>query len=356
MSHDVRDVADAILHEGYLLYPYRRSALKNCHRHPFGTLYPKAFCEAHRAGDASSVRLECVAVGAPEAKLSGELRCMHFSSTQAVVRTAQLPPCSFAELATSREVTFEFALVRGALSIQASALRENLWKLCIDVANLTPLPAAAQATRDQALACAMASTHLLLSSDGGEFVSLIDPPESARELAESCRNVGLWPVLAGRPGQRDRLLAAPIILYDYPQLAEESPGDFFDGTEIDELLTLRVLTLTDAEKCEMAESDVRARALLDRTEAAGLERLGELHGRMRTSPMLCVGACVLLRPVGRADIFDLALAGKRATVQAIERDLEGRSYVAVTIDDDPGKDLGMHAHRFFFRPEELELL
>ena len=179
---------------------------------------------------------------------------------------------------------------------------------------------------------------------------------AAREHVERCQPRGLWPVLVGSAGRRDALLAAPIILYDYPQLAPESPGDFFDGTEIDELLTLRVLTLTDEEKAAMAGSDPRARALLERTEALGLERLGGLHGRLEPRARLRVGAAVIIRPKRRGDIFDLALEGKRATVQALERDLEGRTHVAVTVDDDPGRDLGAYGHRFFFSPDEVELL
>jgi hypothetical protein len=162
-------------------------------------------------------------------------------------------------------------------------------------------------------------------------------------------------VLVSEPGARDAMLAAPIILYAYPQLAPESPGDFFAGTEIGELLTRRLLTLGDEEKLAACEGDSRARALVERTQASGLARLAELHGRLRSSSGLRPGARVRLRPRDGADVLDLALAGKRATVHAVERDLEGRTYVAVTVDDDPGKDLGPHAHRFFFRSDEVEL-
>lgn len=65
------------------------------------------------------------------------------------------------------------------------------------------------------------------------------------------------------------MLASPIILYDYPRLAPESPGELFDGTEIDEILSLRVLILTDNEKRLAAAVDERARALLDRTASPG---------------------------------------------------------------------------------------
>jgi hypothetical protein len=71
------------------------------------------------------------------------------------------------------------------------------------------------------------------------------------------------------------------------------------------------------------------------------------------------GGRVRLRPRGRADIMDLALAGMTATIEAIEQDYEGRIYLAVVVDDDPGKDLGMlrqPGHRFFFQPTEVEPL
>jgi len=88
-------------------------------------------------------------------------------------------------------------------------------------------------------------------------------------------------VLVGEEGQRDQMLAAPIILYDYPQVAPESPGDFFDGAEIDEMLTLRILTLTDEEKRDMAAVDRRARELLARTEGMAQEQMSRLHGTLR---------------------------------------------------------------------------
>ena len=98
---------------------------------------------------------------------------------------------------------------------------------------------------------------------------------------QACRNVGGWPVLVGEEGTRDTMLSSPIILYDYPQIAPESPGDLFDGTEIDEILTLRIMTLTDEEKRAAIGLDSRARDLLSRTENLSREQLYDLHGVMR---------------------------------------------------------------------------
>lgn len=204
-------------------------------------------------------------------------------------------------------------------------------------------------------------------------MSQIDPPEALRELAASCRNSGCWPVLVGAPGDRDLVLCSPIILEDHPRVAPESPGDLFDGTEMDEMLSLRILTLTEAEREEAARLDPRVRALLARTEGLGPAQIARLHGAIRSlgpdvsarpaprslrvgDRVIGPGDRVRLHPSGRSDIFDIALAGMNATVATIEQDYEDRLFVTVTIDDDPGRDLGergLPGHRFFFRPDEI---
>jgi hypothetical protein len=204
------------------------------------------------------------------------------------------------------------------------------------------------------------------------FVSLTDPPEDLREAARRCENQGVWPVLVGTPGAVDTMLSSPIILYDYPEIAPESAGDLFDATEIDEILILRILTMTDEEKREMAAVDSRVRAMLERTEGLTPAALDRLHGTLRyphasTSPMvrevggpaLKVGTLVRLRPKPGGDIFDIVLKDQIAVVEAIECDYENREHVAVTLLDDPGRDMGMQrmpGHRFFFAPSEMEVL
>ncbi len=131
------------------------------------------------------------------------------------------------------------------------------------------------------MAGSLLSAHTILRVQDGEFVSLLEPPPPFQEAAGACRNTGTWPVLAGEAGQRDTLLSSPIILYDYPQIAPESPGDLFDGAEIDEILSLRILTLTDQEKDAMRRSDERARSILERTEALPPEHFMKLHGVLR---------------------------------------------------------------------------
>ncbi|MGE5269865.1 MAG: hypothetical protein ACM3JG_09370, partial [Thiohalocapsa sp.] len=239
----------------------------------------------------------------------------------------------------------------------------GLYRLSARVDNDTPLDAAALADRQSAQGSACASAHTLLAVDGGDFVSLLDPPPALAAAAALCHNDGTWPVLAGRPGERDLVLSSPIILYDHPQIAPESPGDLFDGCEIDEILTLRILTLTDAEKREMMAADPTTRALLTRTEALGEEQLARLHGTFRdiahkvpAGSALRIGDRVRIKPKEGGDVMDVVLKGQVAVVEAIERDFEDRLHVAVTIVGDPGRDLGlarMPGHRFFFAEDEL---
>ncbi|WZO98776.1 hypothetical protein EP7_000366 [Isosphaeraceae bacterium EP7] len=135
--------------------------------------------------------------------------------------------------------------------------------------------------RDEVLLHALSSTHIILGTENGSLISLLDPPEPLRELAAGCQNVGTWPVLVGAEGETDTMLSSPIILYDYPQIAPESPGDLFDSTEIDEILTLRIMTLSDEEKRSMVALDERGGAILARAESMVRGELMSLHGTFR---------------------------------------------------------------------------
>ena len=77
------------------------------------------------------------------------------------------------------------------------------------------------------------------------------------------------------------MLCSPIIREDHPRIAPESPGDLFDGGEIDGLLALNILALTDSEKAEMRASDPRTREILERTENLTVEQLLLLSGYRR---------------------------------------------------------------------------
>lgn len=384
-------ITAAVLYEGYLLYPYRRSSVKNRQRWTLGGLYPQAFGGAPGASDAWSMQTECLLCGPDRASVEVRVRFLHLIERvdeaspdpwqEAIERDVAAPSLRLGDLVgRPREIAFVFPAhrevsggvarrqeaIEGGLTISAERAGEGLFRVSIGVRNLTPFDAAGpyRARREAATLRSLASAHTLIGARGGSLVSLLEPPEALRDAAAACRNVGTWPVLVGEPGERGAMLSSPIILYDYPRVAAESAGDLFDATEIEELLTLRILTLTDDEKEEMCAADARARALLERTEALSEADLARLHGALRSPRPAARGALtpgvrVRLRPSGRADIFDLALAGKEATIASIEQDFEDRIFLTVTVDDDPGKDLGAEGkpgHRFYFRPEEVELL
>ncbi len=333
-----KKIADAVLYEGYILYPYRASAIKNRQRFNFGVLMPAEWAERQQAGETGRTHAECLIEGAapridvrvrflqlvarevgrpvpstaaatqlpqfeivPELTVDGEVLQ---SWEEAVDREIVAPDLDLsrlvetpftarwqsAEQQTTEELRNADGHVVGAVirrhqaigavvTIQAVRLGERLWKIEVDVENVTRL--AADVPRAEAQLSALASAHVLLAAHCGQFVSLLEPPESLATAAAGCQNRGLWPVLVGNGGERDLLLASPIILYDYPQVAPESDGDYFDGTEMEEMLALRVMTLTDDEKRAMRSVDRRAREILDRTEALSQSSLMHLHGTIR---------------------------------------------------------------------------
>ncbi|WP_347906078.1 hypothetical protein [Pseudomonas purpurea] len=445
MTH-VQPVVDAVLYEGYILYPYRSTSAKNRQRWTFGGIYPKVYFDATEGAEPWQMQTQCLIEGDPATRLEvrvrflhplardvGELKtplpawpedleglsAAHFTPVpsltlgdrqfhgwqEAVERDVRVVDCPLSELLDGqRQVPFTFdarheleplsndgairgvllrnqCAIEGRVELTLEPVAEQVYRLTVRIENHTLMDPSSVTDREQASLYSFASTHTLLAVEQGDFISLMDPPESLKDLASRCENLGTYPVLIGSPGARDILLSSPIILYDYPHVAPESAGEFFDSTEIDEILSLRILAMTDGEKREMAALDPRTAALLSRTEALDGDSFMRLHGVLRdphdhlaqhpplTSPRrvydhnggtaLRVGDRVRLQPKVGGDTLDLVLAGKTAVIEAIERDFEDRVHVAVTIDDDPGREWGlqrMPGHRFFFSPEEIQSL
>ena len=326
----VRKIAEAVLYEGYILWPYRRSTTKNQQRWTFGGVYPRAYSEARAEDDPWLMQTQCLVLGDGEAKVEVRVRFLHVTERKVGRRSGEI--LEFVEElqvggehylpwdeATEREITIEQcrlsellerperagidisggssqeeitgptgevlgALVRswralcGEVEVDAEALREGIYRLTVKIINTTPWEGE---DRENTLRQTFCSTHTTLEVEGGRFVSMTDPPQPLRELAEECENRKTWPVLVGEEGTQDMLLSSPIILSDYPEIAPESPGDMFDGGEIDQLLILNILTLTDEEKAEMRASDPRAREILERCESLSQEELMNLHGAIR---------------------------------------------------------------------------
>ena len=458
MTDPVENIAAAVLYEGYVLWPYRRSAQKNQRRWTFGGVYPRAYSEAEGGNDPWLMQTQCLVVGVRPtvevqvrflhvverrvgryARVGGravgggletrpyqgaeagleellefvdELRVggeRYLAWEEAAEREVVIPSLGLADLKTPLRAAISVpagieeepladdggevvgALVRswrsleGTVEVEAEPVREGLFRFTVKIMNTAPWDGQ---DREETLEQTLVSTHTILNVQSGEFVSLMDPPEALKRLAQECENVKTWPVLAGEEGDKHIILSSPIILYDYPQIAPESPGDLFDGGEIDQLLTLSVLSLTDEEKEEARATDPRAREILDRSESLSEEDLLGLHGAVRgfqtlrggeqidpfeveglerPAPLSVMvggvevktGSRVRLWPRAGRDIFDIALSGKVAMVEKIEQDYEDRVLLAVSVEDDPGRemvDLPVLGHRFFFSPEEVEPL
>jgi hypothetical protein len=415
-------LADAVLYEGYLLYPYRRSSAKNRVRWQFGVLAPRPWIAEHGwddGGVAGSVeswyqQVECLVDATPRVTLRVRLRFLqsqrkrvetaehvevprldvdgdvHVSFDEAMPRQAEVT-ASLAELRNGASVTGEVVCAGTEEAVPildgAGAHRGRIVRSSVPVRALLTLRAAPPhpapltriqvrventatlmpESREEALQHALLSTHTVLAVDGGGFVSLLDPPEGAREAVRACRNVHAFPVLLGDPGSSDVMLAAPIILYDHPKVAPESPGDLFDATEIDEILSLRTLTLTDEEKREARATDPRAAAIVDRVESMPPEVMERLHGAIRSlhpvatdapAERVVRGSVVRLRPRSQgADPHDMFLSGRSARVENILDDYDGSRHVVVSLLDDPLDDIGPHYGRLrHFRPDEVEPL
>jgi hypothetical protein len=294
----VEKIAAAVLYEGYILYPYRSTAIKNRQRWNFGTLYPRVYAEAQRPQEPFSLVSECLLVPGhgvsldikvsflqllPQPRTGSDLADPSLDWDEAIERTSDHCDLCLGTLLTKpiRLHINPTAELAASLTVSAQMLPSGACKLHLELENISPLSNGAESRRDEALPQSLVSAHLLFGLSGGEFISLLEPSDLYSADAKACTNIGVFPVLAGDEPDRSILLLSPIIMYDYPKTSPESAGDFFDGTEMDEMLTLRVLTLTEDEKQQMRTGDPRARRILERTEALTGEEMLKAHGIVR---------------------------------------------------------------------------
>ncbi|MGQ0617223.1 MAG: hypothetical protein ACT4PW_09555 [Acidimicrobiia bacterium] len=449
---DARTVADAVLYEGYLLYPYRASSRKNQVRWQFGVLVPRRCAEADRT-ERWSVRTECIVDPGHQPVLTVRARCLHVQHRaieaavgdhdggtgfapvesleldgarwidwdEAVDREIEIPPVPLLPLAgatvavpfelpggedvevlTHPDGTVAGRLVRRREPIAGLVRVEAVWadgpgaliKVAVTIENASEWYEPGGG-RGLFARHSLVAVHTLMALDDGDFLSKLDPPNDAVEALAGCASEGTYPVLIGPEGSHDLVLSSPIILYDHPAIAPESQGDLFDGLEIDEILQLRIMTLTDAEKAEARGTDPRAAAILDRTDDMPPEIWSRLHGAVRSlGPVaaeapadepadevaavqwwdpevdaavdpwtdsvtvagveIAKGAKVRLNPTRRSDAHDFFYAGMDATVAGVFEDVDGETHVAVTIDGDPaGEEFDWQGRYLFFFPEEV---
>ena len=446
-----RRVADAILYEGYLLYPYHQGSQKNQARFQFGVLMPRGYA-AIDPSEASASQSECLLECPDDAEVRVLVRFLHLQRRtvqgvspetgalhdvgtlyvdgteytcfdEATEREQRLTALVSELLAgdcntefhigpgeAAEEITDERGRVAGRLLRQWSALDGVIrlhaervagpyqaLRLRLQVDNTTT-PLAELESRDDGLRHALIAAHSLTGVPGGTFLSMTDPPEWAAAEVAACQNTGTWPVLAGPADCTDLMLSSPVILFDHPEVAAESAGDLFDATEIDEILTLRTMTLTETEKRQARATDSRAAALMDRLDDMPAEMLERMHGAIRYLRSAPAGAAVfpapevtdrpsvpwwdpgsdasvspetdhvlidgvrvarnsrvLMQPGSRrADAQDLFLAGREAVVEAVLFDVDGQVHLAVTPADDPAADMQRNHGRFlYFAPDEV---
>ncbi|MFC9659381.1 hypothetical protein ACFVJ5_04005 [Nocardia sp. NPDC127606] len=427
-----RAVADAVLYEGYLLYPYRANSRKNQSRWQFGVLGP-AGAAATGLGEDPQLSAQCLLDAGESASITLTVRFLQLQR-RTVEDAGQTP---VAELVAdgrswiSWDEAVECEQVIGPLPLTDSTARltvpagadheaipgpdgapagrlvrdrahldgevqltvdrdERFLRLSVTLRN-TGTPATDQ---HDAIARSLIGAHVIAETEGGRFVSLLEPPPDAEGAVARCSHHRCFPVLAGPPGDHSIVLISPIILYDHPEIAEQSEGPLFDSTEIDEILTLRVMTMTDDEKAQARATDERAAQIIDRCDAMTPEALQQLHGVLRNphaeqAPLIpevpdgvdwwdpladnavrpdadaiMVGAVrvrngtrVRLHPSRRADAHDLFYDGRTAKVVSVHADVDGQSHVGVVIEDDPAADLHEWYGRYlYFAPEEIEPL
>jgi hydrogenase maturation protease len=436
-----KGVADTVCYEGYVLYPYRASAQKNQLRWQFGVLAPLSA----GGSDPSTAQSEFVVETRPGARLQVRLRSLQVQQRSVEAhRDGRFVPVahlddgvqawtSFDEAAdhqldlvdvdlgeaAERECVLsvelpesrnEEQLIGANGSLRGRVVRRR-WPVAARLAvRAAPLDGPYPLTRvtvtvdnqtdwfddgtsrDDILRRSLVAAHVLVAADNCRFISSLDPPRFASDAVDHCTNSGLFPVLVGDGGDSDVVLASPIILYDHPVIAPESEGDMFDATEIDEILALRVLTLTDEEKREARSTDPRSAAIIDRCDAMGADALDALHGTFRSirsvgpdpsgdlsderwwepqvdasfdpwSDTIDIGGLsvgsgtrVALHPQRRSDAQDFFVDGRTASVAGVFNDVTGDVYLAVAVDD-PDADLHQwHGRYLYFHPDEVEVL
>ncbi len=449
----VRAVADAVLYEGYLLYPYRASSSKNQSRWQFGVLGPSGAAES---GVGEEPRMSCQTLmqAGDGAGVNVTLRFLQLqvrSIERAVADSAEFVPVDELTVAGASWLSWDEAVERefdlgtlrpaewpgernldvhidggtdveelrgedGSLAGRVVRTRwpahavvtvgsdgvDGLNRVRVSVENVTTAQDAAGWDKDSAIRQSLIGAHLILAAENTEFVSLLEPPAEAEQLAGTCAHERCYPVLAGLPGETDLVLVSPIILYDHPEVAEQSDGALFDATEIDEILTLRVMTLTEEEKRQARATDPLAAQIIDRCDQMSPATLAQMHGILRDPHLpdphlpdpglpdmglvpeltddtpwwdpdadtavrpdvdgvivngvrVAKGTVVRIHPSRRADAQDLFFAGQLARVVTVHADVDGGTHVGVVLEDDPASELHEWYGRYlYFAPDEVE--
>ncbi len=262
----VDTVVNAVLYEGYILYPYRATAKKNRQRFTFGRVYPESYSVAQKGLEPCSMQTQFLIEGRPHAHLNVTIRFLHpmardvgalaaplrkmpapdnpdffhivpelevggmlYMSWQAVERPFPLPALSLAEICDVPNSTFPFSspyraiepihdkrkhiagvivrrqeAVEGIVELSGESVDDNVFRVTVRIVNRTPVPTEDLDDATEIVMRTFASTHTILHTPDAQFISLIDPPAAYAAAAAACRNLGAWPVLVGDERWRSR--------------------------------------------------------------------------------------------------------------------------------------------------------
>jgi hypothetical protein len=368
MIDQARAVADAVLYEGFLLYPYRKDALKNQLPWQFGVLMPRGYADESEPTSFSSDLIALCHGEAP--RIEGIIRFLQSTGSAPIEREVAVN----ADLMKPEAKTqFAFGNLHGTVTLSVTPAENDVLRVTLVVRNETSVEPTGD--RNEALNGAFISAHGLLTAHDAIFTSLLDPPEWAKSAAARCTNERVFPILVGKPQDESQqtaqtMLVSPIILYDFPRIAAASTTHTFDSTEIDELLMLSVATLSDDEKRAARAAHPYARELVERADALDADTLAALHGELTGHPRepgdetvtiagtaVGKGSYVRVHPKGRADVWDSIVDGLTGCVTAVHTDAEGKRYIGVVFDGDPASDMHeWYGRAFFYGTEEVEPL
>ena len=341
----VEKVVNAVLYEGYILYPYRASSKKNRERFTFGRVYPEDYSIAQHGAEPCMMQTECLlrneskdalvtisvrflhpmarevgmlrtpiaempADGLPDFEVVPDLRVgeqLYQTWQEVVEQKVEVPtfPCAkrgrrnaISSFRPSRAIepirgddgkinailVRRQDAVRGVIEVAAQPIDDVVFKITVRILNRTPVPPNDLENQSAIIMRTFTSTHTILHAQGGEWLSLTRSAGrlrgSGRGLQEY-RHAGRSSSAIKRSTSATRCFPRPSSFTITRKIAPESPGDLFDGLEIDEILTLRVMAMSDAEKIEMRQVDEQARSILERTENMSSDHLLKMHGVMR---------------------------------------------------------------------------
>ncbi|MEO7294341.1 MAG: hypothetical protein ABIW34_14630 [Ginsengibacter sp.] len=320
----LEELTRTLLYEGYSLFPYHRSAIKNQKPVPFGVIYPKDY-NTYNQHSHAAMQSECIVTGGDDLSINIIVRFLHLIKTEVLkqnnekenevddvvagwqtiereinsgnllitelIKNRKEFPIRFDKMNEDRYVYDDSdnvkakrinsaSEIKGNVIIEASTVEnmKNTFRIRVNITNTSSIVNADVIARDEALCQSFLSTHIILKSANGEFISGQNPAENFKQAIAQCKNTGTWPILVDE--SNTTMLCSPIILYDHPQINPQSKGDLFDSTEIEEALMLHFAVMSDDEKNRIADSDEKLKAMLNKVGMVTPEEMIGLHGGM----------------------------------------------------------------------------